>query len=112
MSTEHLKMFIHEIWEYWRHRDWTILLTTGGRSGCIARTDNGLFYLPLERSLGVLPAENGLLFTTEEKSGCIAGTENGLLYLPLEGSLDVLTAQRMDYSTYHWREVWMYCRHR
>jgi len=61
---------------YCQHREWTILLTTGG------------------------------------KSGCTAGTENGLFYLPLEGSLDVLPAQRMDHSTYHWREVRMYFWHR
>jgi len=62
-----------------RYREWTILLTTGGKYGCIAGTEDELFYFN----------------TTGGKSGCIAGIENGLLYLPLEGSLDVLPAQRM-----------------
>ena len=114
------------------HREWTILFTTGGKSGCIAGTGNGLFYLPLEVNLDVLLVQRmdystyhwrevwmycphrewTIIFTTGGKSGCIAGTENGLFYLPLEGSQDVLPVQRMDYSTHHWREVWMYCHHR
>ena len=101
---------------YCWHRGWTILLTTREKSGCIASTENGLFYLPLEGSLDVLPTQRmdysiyhwrevrmhcryrewTILLTTGGKSGCIVGTENGLFYLPLEGSQDVFLAQRMD----------------
>ena len=117
---------------YCRYREWTILLTTGGKSGCIASTENGLFYLPLEGSMDVLPAqimdystyhcrevrmhcqyrEWTILLTTGGKSGWIDSTENGLFYLPLEGSQDALPVQRMNYSTYHWREVRIHCWYR
>jgi len=71
---------------YCCNREWIILLTTGGKSGCIAGTE-----------------DKTILLTTGGKSGCTAGIENGLFYLPLVGSLDVLPAQIMDYSINHWR---------
>ena len=61
---------------YCWHRGWTILLTTGEKSGCTAGTDNGLYYLPLEGSLDVLPAQR----------------MNYSILIPLEGSPDVLLA--------------------
>ena len=108
---------------YCLHREWTILFTTGGKSGCIAGTENGIFYLPLEGSQDTMPVQRmdystyhwgevwmycrhrewTILFTIGGKLGCISGTEYGLFYLPLEGSQEALPAQIMDYSIYHWK---------
>ena len=43
------------------------------------------------------------------KTRSIGGTEIGLFYLPPTGDQDVLLEQKIDYSTYHSREVWVYC---